>query len=87
MHLISIKSYAGYAGGNKVEKDNRKPGSGGIVCYHNVLGIAEYGRLGHAEVVNMDIPSDKVGAFAEEYFSLFGPDSERPDKVSIFFIK
>jgi hypothetical protein len=43
--------------------------------------VAEYDKLGHGEVVSMNIPSDKVGDFAQEYFKLFGPDSERPDKV------
>lgn len=32
------------------------------------------------EVVGVDIPKSEVKAFADEYFSLFGKDSERPDK-------
>jgi len=39
----------GYAGGNKIDKD-------GAICYHNLLQKADYGRLGHGEVVGMKIP-------------------------------
>lgn len=53
----------------------------GLVCYHNLRGVADYDRLGHTEVVGMTVPSKSVGEFASEYFSLFGSDSERPDKV------
>ena len=31
----------------------------------------------------MSLPSDKVEAFASQYFALFGVDSERPDKGDI----
>lgn len=43
-------------------------------------GAADYGSLGHGEVVNVNIPEDKYKLFAEEYLQLFGKDLERPDK-------
>jgi hypothetical protein len=61
-----LTSKAGYAGG-------KSTGSEGRVCYHNLQGIADYGRLGHGEVVGMDIPTSKIGDFAAVYFSLFNP--------------
>ena len=51
-----------------------------FVCYHNSIGKAEYDSLGYTEAVGMSVPKDKVEAFASEYFSLYGSDSERPDK-------
>lgn len=44
-------------------------------------GIADYGRLGHGEVVGMKIPTTAVSSFADEYFSLFDANGDRPDKV------
>lgn len=87
MHYIRFpielipQSFAGYAGGNKLGKNPNKPGSAGIVCYHNLMGVADYGKLGYGEVVGMQIPESSFRAFADEYFSLFGSDKERPDKV------
>ena len=48
--------------------------------YHNLMGVADYGSLGHGEVVSLNVPRNKVQDFATEYFQLFGSDSERPDK-------
>lgn len=74
MRLISLsQSLAGYAGGLNANKDN-------LVCYHNFQGIADYGSLGHGEVVGMTIPEDRYVDFATEYLSLFGKDLDRPDK-------
>ena len=56
-----VTSIVGYAGGTQV-------GPQGQACYH---GQYDYGDMGHAEVVNMNIPSDKFTEFAELYFSLF----------------
>jgi hypothetical protein len=78
-----LTSRAGYAGGNRLGKDTNRPGGKGLACYHNMMNVADYGQLGHGEVVGMDIPSSEVKGFADEYFSLFGKDSERPDKVRI----
>eukprot|EP01041_Mallomonas_annulata_P007418 gene7417-15155_t len=74
-----ITATAGYAGGTKVGKGGSIPGKG-AVCYYNLQGVADYGSLGHGEVVGMKIPSEAYGQFADEYFSLFGSDLERPDK-------
>eukprot|EP00527_Entomoneis_sp_CCMP2396_P009768 CAMPEP_0198136680 /NCGR_PEP_ID=MMETSP1443-20131203/304_1 /TAXON_ID=186043 /ORGANISM="Entomoneis sp., Strain CCMP2396" /LENGTH=276 /DNA_ID=CAMNT_0043797937 /DNA_START=85 /DNA_END=915 /DNA_ORIENTATION=- len=61
-----LTSKTGYAGGNAVGKD-------GKVCYHNLQSMADYGRLGHGEVVGMTIPADQVVPFTKVYFSLFNP--------------
>lgn len=68
-----ITSRAGYAGGKAGALD-------GKVCYHNAGNIADYGKLGHAEVVSMRIPSSKFYDFAVEYFKLFDKDGFRPDQ-------
>ena len=78
---LDITSRAGYAGGKSTGKDTNRPDNKkGLVCYHNMVGVGDYGQLGHGEVVGMDVPSDKVGAMADQYFALFGSDNERPDK-------
>ena len=77
-----LKSKAGYAGGSRLGKDSNRPGGKGLACYHNMMNIADYGQLGYGEVVGVDIPKGNVRAFADQYFSLFGKDSERPDKVT-----
>ena len=69
-----LTSFVGYAGGLGKRDD-------GLVCYHNLRGIADYDSLGYTEVVALTIPSEATIDFASEYFSLFGSDSERPDKV------
>lgn len=61
-----LTSAAGYAGGKATDSEGR-------VCYHNIQFVADYGKLGHGEVVGMKIPSDKVVDFASVYFSLFNP--------------
>ena len=70
---------AGYAGGTKLGVDTNRPGNK-LVCYHNLQQIADYGRLGHGEVVGMTVPSDKVVDFSKVYFSLFDRGGDRPDK-------
>lgn len=62
-------STVGYAGGTRTDKEGR-------VCYHNLQGIADYGKLGHGEVVNMNLPSDKVVDFSRVFFSLFNPKTK-----------
>jgi hypothetical protein len=74
-----MQSLAGYAGSTKL-------GSNNLVCYHNLLGVGDYGKLGYGEVVGMQIPEDSVDKFADQYFSLFGSDRERPDKVYLIYI-
>lgn len=56
-----LTALVGYAGGNKV-------GDKGQVCYHNRDKLSEYHDLGHTEVVNVQVPEDKIGAFAAQYF-------------------
>lgn len=76
-----VTAIAGYAGGTKSSKNLKvKPDGKGVVCYHNLQGFADYGSLGHGEVVGLNIPSSSIKAFANEYFSLFGKDGDRPDK-------
>ena len=61
-----MTSAAGYAGGAKTDKEGR-------VCYHNFSGVADYGKLGHGEVVGMTIPQNKIKDFSDLYFSLYDP--------------
>lgn len=68
-----LSARAGYAGG-------RAGSVGGKVCYHNAASIADYGQLGHAEVVSLRIPPSSFEAFAVEYFKLFDKDGFRPDQ-------
>ena len=68
-----LTSLAGYAGGNAGAKN-------GKVCYHNAAMMSDYGSLGHAEVVALQIPSTSFGQFAEEYFALFDTKGNRPDQ-------
>lgn len=67
-----LTSRAGYAGGKSGIKN-------GKVCYHNFAGVSDYGKLGHAEVVSMKIPSSKFQEFAVEYCKLFR-NGMRPDQ-------
>jgi len=64
-------SRTGYAGGTKTDN--------GRVCYHNMKSVADYGKFGHGEVVGMNIPENKIGDFAVEYFNLFTAKGERVD--------
>ena len=62
-------SVTGYAGGKATDKEGR-------VCYHNFQGVADYGKLGHGEVVGMTIPQSKIGDFSDLYFSLYNPKTK-----------
>lgn len=57
----NLTSRVAYAGGTKV-------GEGGLVCYHNSEGKADYGQLGHAEVVVMTVPEADFESFAGRFF-------------------
>jgi hypothetical protein len=61
-----LTALTGYAGGTKADSFHR-------VCYHNFQGVADYGKLGHGEVVGLQLPTDKIVEFAAVYFSLFNP--------------
>jgi hypothetical protein len=63
-----LTALTGYAGGTKADAFQR-------VCYHNFQGVADYGKLGHGEVVGLQLPTDKIVAFAAVYFSLFNPET------------
>lgn len=69
-----ITARAGYAGGIA------GAGEGGKVCYHNAASVADYGKLGHAEVVGLRIPPSSFKDFAVEYFKLFDDRGDRPDQ-------
>lgn len=69
-----LTSRAGYAGGTG------KADANGRVCYHNAANIADYGKLGHAEVVSLQIPPSQFKEFAVEYCKLF-KDGLRPDQA------
>lgn len=43
---------------------------GGLVCYHNSMGKADYGQLGHSEVVSMNVPVSAFGSFAKKFWEL-----------------
>lgn len=59
--VSQLTAVAGYAGGSET-------GPEGKVCYHNRSNAPDYGKMGHAEVVGVSIPSSSVGDFARRYF-------------------
>lgn len=61
-----LTSRTGYAGGTEADASGR-------VCYHNLAGAPDYGRMGHAEVVGLSVPPSRLGDFADAYFALFDP--------------
>jgi peptide methionine sulfoxide reductase MsrA len=71
---LEITARAGYAGGKGGAKD-------GKVCYNNARQVSQYGALGHAEVVSLNIPSSSFPQFAAEYFKLFDKNGYRPDQA------
>ena len=64
-----LTAYTGYAGGKSTDKEGR-------VCYHNLQSVADYGKLGHGEVVGMTLPADRIVEFSALYFSLFNPKTK-----------
>lgn len=66
----AITARTGYAGGNGTYK--------GRVCYHNLEGVADYGDLGHTEVVGLTLPISAIAKFVE-HFSEICPFGNRPD--------
>jgi peptide methionine sulfoxide reductase MsrA len=67
-----ITAVSGYVGGTS-------EGDAGKVCYHNARQVADYGSLGHAEAVQLEIPESELPRFATKYFSLFGERGIRHD--------
>jgi len=67
-----ITAVSGYAGGQRL-------GDGGKICYHNMRNFADYGKLGHAEAVQLEIPESAMPRFCKKYFDLFGSRGYRHD--------
>jgi len=67
----NVTARVAYAGGTQV-------GEGGLVCYHNAMSTADYGAMGHAEVVALRIPEASFAAFAAEFWQLC-PGGRRQD--------
>lgn len=71
--MVNVTSVSGYAG-------SVCTGRGGLVCYHGALG-SDYGALGHAEVVQVQLdPSKELEQFSElvtNFFHSFHYDSAR----------
>ena len=58
-----VTSVAGYAGGSPPDPSTPN------LCYHNSVNQADYGELGHAEVVSLTLPgSDAVKAASKVFF-------------------
>jgi peptide methionine sulfoxide reductase MsrA len=66
----ALTCQTGYAGG-KGESDPE-----GRVCYHNPENIADYAKLGHGEVVGVDMPSEMIAELVQLYFSQFDPQTK-----------
>lgn len=43
---------------------------------HNRFREADYGALGHSEVVGVEIPTEEIVPFTEHYFTLFNPKTK-----------
>ena len=50
------------------------------------MGVADYGKLGHGEVVGMKIPENKIGDFAKEYFDLFTEKGGKCNHIIMYYI-
>lgn len=59
----SLTARTAYAGGKTTGPD-------GLVCYHNGEGMADYGRMGHAEVVSMVVPEANFSSFAATFWKV-----------------
>jgi len=75
-----LTARAGYAGGTRTAKVASRPDLPSTVCYHNMQGVADYGKLGHGECVGLKVPAATVKDFAAVYFDLFDKNGDRPDK-------
>jgi peptide methionine sulfoxide reductase MsrA len=77
----TLTCQTGYAGG-KGGSDSE-----GRVCYHNPEKIADYAKLGHGEVVGVNMPSSSeegIVQFMKLYFSQFDAQTkERRDPMDI----
>jgi len=57
-----LTARCGYAGGSLPAGGDHR------VCYHNKEGAPDYAKLGHAEVVSIVMPRDRVRDFSERFF-------------------
>ncbi|GMH68142.1 hypothetical protein TL16_g04859 [Triparma laevis f. inornata] len=57
-----ITAVSAYAGGDSSPND---------LCYHNKDGVGDYGKLGHAEVVEFSVPNDRLKDAAKVFFEDF----------------
>mmetsp|Transcript_159049 Transcript_159049/g.290075 ORF Transcript_159049/g.290075 Transcript_159049/m.290075 type:complete len:249 (+) Transcript_159049:44-790(+) len=73
---LNFTAFAGYAGGTEVGED-------GLVCYHNGKGIADYGEMGHAEVVSLAVDPSNFKAAAEFFFDNVCPGGLRADPQDV----
>eukprot|EP00747_Dinoflagellata_sp_TGD_P168693 gnl/TRDRNA2_/TRDRNA2_195684_c0_seq1.p1 gnl/TRDRNA2_/TRDRNA2_195684_c0~~gnl/TRDRNA2_/TRDRNA2_195684_c0_seq1.p1 ORF type:complete len:298 (+),score=50.38 gnl/TRDRNA2_/TRDRNA2_195684_c0_seq1:60-896(+) len=73
-----LTAFTGYAGGTSV-------GSGGRVCYHNGLfsSVADYGQMGYAEVVSVELPEKEAPAAAKFFFDNICPGGDRADPQDV----
>lgn len=60
----NLSAIAGYAG-------SPKTGPRGAACYHNPSNFSDYGRLGHAEAVEVEVPFKSLDAAFAVYFDSF----------------
>mmetsp|Transcript_118600 Transcript_118600/g.332106 ORF Transcript_118600/g.332106 Transcript_118600/m.332106 type:complete len:230 (-) Transcript_118600:224-913(-) len=67
----SISARTAYAGGTQAAAD-------GLVCYHNGAGVADYGKMGHAEAVSLSVPKEHFAEFAARFWQLC-PKGQRQD--------
>merc|ERR1719453_1000460 len=67
----SVTSRAAYAGGHGT-------GAEGIVCYHNAGDVADYGKMGYAEVVSLTVPESSFAQVAQKFWELC-PRGQRED--------
>uniref|UniRef100_A0A7S2N1D5 Peptide-methionine (S)-S-oxide reductase n=1 Tax=Alexandrium andersonii TaxID=327968 RepID=A0A7S2N1D5_9DINO len=71
-----ITGVAGYAG-------SKRTGPGGQLCYHNEHNVSDYGLLGHAEAVHVEVPAASLKEAFSVFFGSFVESSpgvwDRPD--------
>lgn len=72
-----LTARAAYAGGKKCGPD-------GLLCYHNLKNYqeADYGLLGHAEAVELDVPLDSFDGFAQKFWEVC-PLGQRQDPQDV----
>lgn len=67
-----LTAFTGYAGGSGSDA--------GRVCYHNWQLAEDYGSLGYAEVVSVDLPEANLNAVAENFFESICVRGVRQDR-------